>query len=84
MRSLLICLLLLCSILIGGCAPSVINRENFEKIQVGMSRAEVEAILGPPTQDYQGVLTWKASETKLINVVLDDRKLVSEKDMEGL
>jgi hypothetical protein len=31
--------------------PSRITRENFHRIRVGMSRAEVEAILGPP-EDY--------------------------------
>jgi hypothetical protein len=32
--------------------PSRITRENFERIKEGMSRAEVEAILGPPG-DYR-------------------------------
>jgi hypothetical protein len=32
--------------------PSRITRENSDRIQVGMSRAEVEAILGPPG-DYR-------------------------------
>jgi hypothetical protein len=30
---------------------SAINRENFEKVQVGMTLAEVEAILGGPERD---------------------------------
>jgi hypothetical protein len=32
--------------------PDRITRENFDRIKVGMSRAEVEAILGPPG-DYR-------------------------------
>ncbi len=84
MRWLLLCLLLLCPPGLCGCTPSPVTRENFDRIEVGMTQPEVEAILGPSTQDYQGVLTWKASETRLINVVLDDRKLVAEKGMEGL
>jgi hypothetical protein len=32
--------------------PSQVTRENYDRIRVGMSRAEVEAILGPPG-DYR-------------------------------
>ena len=41
--------LLLCSTLLLGCA-SKITQENFEKIQSGMTQAEVTAILGEPTE----------------------------------
>ncbi len=69
--------------LLMGCSDSV-TLANFERIQPGMTTAEVEAILGPPTQSYQGILTWSSGGKRIITVILDDRKLVAEKDMEGL
>lgn len=60
--------LLLCSTLLPGCA-SKITQENFEKIQSGMTQAEVTAILGDPTESSSIGLgpiggttsTWKAN-----------------------
>lgn len=70
---------------INGCAKSPVTRENFARIETGMSKSQVEALFGFPGQSYQqGIVTWKASETQLITVVFDDRGLVSEKYMEGL
>ena len=67
-----------------GCSTKV-TLDNFNKIQPGMSRAEVEAILGPPDQKYQDtIFTWKNGETRTITIVIDDRGLVERKDMEGL
>lgn len=66
-----------------GCS-SPVTKENFHKITPGMPLADVEAILGPPHQNYQGVLTWKSGESRFINVVLDDRERVAEAYMEGL
>ena len=37
--------------------PDRITRENYERIRVGMSSAEVEAILGGPPGDYRTVRT---------------------------
>jgi hypothetical protein len=31
-----------------------VTRENFDRIEIGMTRAEVEAILGPPTDFFTG------------------------------
>ncbi len=42
-------MMLVCSILLLGCA-SKITQENFEKVQSGMTQAEVKAILGDPTE----------------------------------
>ncbi len=33
-----------------GCAGSKITKENFDKIKLGMTQEEVQAILGPPTE----------------------------------
>jgi ATP-dependent DNA ligase len=40
---------LLASALLAGCG-SKITQENFDKIQTGMSREDVKAILGEPTE----------------------------------
>jgi hypothetical protein len=40
---------LLASALLAGCG-SKITQENFDKIQTGMSREDVKAILGDPTE----------------------------------
>lgn len=42
--------------------PERISQENFDRIRVGMSRAEVEAILGGPPGDYRTVRTvWNSA-----------------------
>ncbi len=72
-------------LLVSGCAPSTVTRENFDRIEPGMTRAEVEKILGPPHTSYQGILSWKTDhEQKIITVVLDNRGQVSEKNADGL
>ena len=42
-------LVLLVSVLPAGCGSKV-TQENFDKIQTGMSREDVKAILGEPTE----------------------------------
>jgi outer membrane protein assembly factor BamE (lipoprotein component of BamABCDE complex) len=47
------CLTLLVGLVIAGlagCAGSKINQDNFDQIKLGMSQAEVQRILGPPTE----------------------------------
>src|SRR5271154_6476165 len=44
--------------------PDRITRENFDRIRTGMTRAEVEAFLGPPgfhaTAEVRPILNWAA------------------------
>jgi hypothetical protein len=47
--------------------PERITRENFNCVQTGMSRADVEAILGPPG-DYRTMLTEEPLEETLRSV----------------
>jgi hypothetical protein len=42
--------LLVFSIALTACESSRINQENFDKVKTGMTQAEVQAILGPPTE----------------------------------
>jgi outer membrane protein assembly factor BamE (lipoprotein component of BamABCDE complex) len=35
---------------LAGCGVDRITKDNFDKIKVGMTEAEVQAILGPPTE----------------------------------
>ena len=49
----LFCLVLLTALLGAGlteCAPSKVNKDNFDKIRLGMTQEEVQGLLGPPTE----------------------------------
>lgn len=37
-------------VVLAGCARSKITQENFDKIKLGMTQAEVQQLLGPPTE----------------------------------
>lgn len=76
-------LVVVLAVVLSGCSDSV-TRENFDRVEIGMTVPEVEAILGPAHQSYQGILTWSSGGKRIITIVLDDRKLVAEKDVEGL
>jgi SmpA / OmlA family len=73
-RILVIVLMLLITVSLVGC--SKINRDNYEKIQVGMTYDEVEAILGTPDEAHDAIGTrscvWgKAPETISIKFIAD-------------
>lgn len=75
---------LLAAILVG-CGPSPVTRDNFNRIQRGMTRSDVEKILGPAHQSYESLLTWKTDhERKSITVTLDDQGRVAEMTFDGL
>lgn len=68
----------------AGCADPI-TRENFNKIQTGMTVQEVEAILGGRhPSSYETIKTWRGSNTRTITVEIDDRGLVANKTFEGL
>ena len=49
----ILCLLILAGLLgagLTGCAPSKVNKDNFDKIRLGMTQEEVQHLLGPPTE----------------------------------
>ena len=49
----LFCLVLLAALLgagLTGCAASKVNKDNFDKIRIGMTQEEVQGLLGPPTE----------------------------------
>ncbi len=49
----LLCLLLLAALLGAGltaCTPSKVTKDNFEKVKLGMTQAEVQDLLGPPSE----------------------------------
>ena len=71
--------------LLAGCADNV-TKDNYNRIERGMTRAQVEVILGPAHQVYQGgILSWSGGhEQRVITVILDDRGLVSEINQTGL
>ncbi len=47
-------LAVLLSGLLGGCARKRVTRENYDRIETGMTREQVEEILGPPTDTDVG------------------------------
>ena len=52
-RLRLFCLVLLAALLgagLTGCAASKVNKDNFDKIRLGMTQEEVQGLLGPPTE----------------------------------
>jgi hypothetical protein len=42
------------SLSLAGCADQVVTKENYDKIKIGMTQKEVEAILGPPNAKIRG------------------------------
>ena len=56
-----------------SCIGSPISQENFEKIQTGMSLAQVQAILGPPTESSSvdvAVFSGTVSKWKAVDVTI--------------
>ncbi len=72
--------------LMAGCGADKINKANFDKIQTGMTEAEVQAILGPPTEStgvditvFSGTTSiWKRGDTE-IAVQFVNGKVVAKK-----
>src|SRR5262245_11273254 len=63
---------------LAGCS-SKITRDNFDKIKTGMSRSDVEAILGSPTKTRGDEKTNSAiwqDDDNMITVVYQDGKVV--------
>jgi len=67
--------------------PSRINIDNCIRFQEGMSRAEVETILGPPSKDWSqfrkrpfgpSIFEWIGDDAKII-IYFDNSGLVSQK-----
>jgi outer membrane protein assembly factor BamE (lipoprotein component of BamABCDE complex) len=73
-----------------SCIGSPISQENFEKIQTGMSLAQVQAILGPPTESssvdvavFSGTVSkWKAGDVT-ITIQFVNGKVVAKQLSKG-
>jgi outer membrane protein assembly factor BamE (lipoprotein component of BamABCDE complex) len=65
--------LVLVAVCLAACSGSRINQENFEKIQTGMTLAQVTAILGEPTESssvdvavFSGTVSkWRAGDVTI-------------------
>jgi hypothetical protein len=65
--------LALLALLVAACSGSKVNQDNFNKIQVGMSQAQVKAILGEATESssldiagFSGTTsTWRKGEAAI-------------------
>lgn len=81
-RALLVGLLI---VGLAGCAGSKITKENFDKIKLGMTQKEVEAILGPPTEAsglevlmFSGTMSKWAKGDTVITVQFVNGKVVAK------
>ena len=84
-----ILVMVICMSLVS-CIGSPISQENFEKIQTGMSLAQVQAILGPPTESssvdvavFSGTVSkWKAADVT-ITIQFVNGKVVAKQLSKG-
>ena len=84
-----ILVMVICMSLVS-CIGSPISQENFEKIQTGMSLAQVQAILGPPTESssvdvavFSGTVSkWKALDVT-ITIQFVNGKVVAKQLSKG-
>ena len=73
-----------------SCSGSKISQENFEKIQTGMALAQVQAILGEPTESssvdvavFSGTVSkWQAGEV-IITIQFLNGKVVAKQFSKG-
>ena len=73
-----------------SCIGSQISQENFEKIQTGMALAQVQAILGAPTESssvdvavFSGTVSkWKAADVT-ITIQFVNGKVVAKQFSKG-
>jgi outer membrane protein assembly factor BamE (lipoprotein component of BamABCDE complex) len=81
--------LLVCTLCLAGCG-SRINQDNFEKIQTGMTLAQVKVILGNPTESssvdvavFSGTVSkWKAGDVT-ITIQFVNGKVVAKQLSKG-
>lgn len=79
------CVLLAFALTMAGCGVDKINKTNFDKIKTGMTEAEVQAILGPPTESsgvdvavFAGTTSvWKQGDT-VISVQFVNGKVIAK------
>lgn len=76
-----ICAWLLATVLflaLAGCADRV-TLDHYQKIEPGMTRAQVVAILGEPSSSYQGVANWNSSDpARSITVTFAEGKVLDK------
>ena len=88
-------LLILVGLLIAGlagCAGSKINKNNFDKIKVGMTQEEVQAILGPPTESsgleipiFSGTMSkWVQGDTAITIHFINGKVVAKEFSKPGI
>ncbi|MFZ5448575.1 MAG: outer membrane protein assembly factor BamE domain-containing protein [Thermodesulfobacteriota bacterium] len=77
--------LMVCALCLWGCG-SRINQANFEKVQTGMTVAQVTAILGEPTESssvdvavFSGtVAKWKAGDVTITVQFVNDKVVAKQ------
>lgn len=89
-KLMMLFLVMTVAFLVFGCSPDKISKENFDRIQTGMTEDEVQAILGPPTESagvdvtvFSGTTSiWKKGDT-VISIQFVNRKVLAKKFSKG-
>jgi hypothetical protein len=86
-RRVFACLLLvgMAATMLAGCGGSKVSKSNFDKVQIGMTQAEVEKILGKGTEEAGAggavggiaasgkILSWTDGEKKITITFVNDK-----------
>lgn len=78
---LLTCVVLVAFMAVVTTGCSKVTKANYDKVETGMSKAEVEKILGKGTEDKSGgigdltgtVVTWKKGDTTITVTFANDK-----------
>lgn len=73
-------------LVLSGCTESKINKDNFDKIKLGMSQEEVQRLLGPPTEAtgleipvFSGTTAkWVRGDTTITIQFINDKVVAKE------
>jgi hypothetical protein len=90
LRAVILVMVICMSMSLVSCGSLKISQENFEKIQTGMSMAQVTAILGAPTESssvdvavFSGTVSkWKAGDVT-ITIQFVNGKVVAKQLSKG-
>ena len=90
LRAVIVVMVICMSMSLVSCGSLKISQENFEKIQTGMSMAQVTNILGPPTESssvdvavFSGTVSkWKAGDVT-ITIQFVNGKVVAKQLSKG-
>jgi len=86
----LVGLLAMTTVVTAGCGDDVVTMENFDRIEIGMTLAEVESIFGQPGVDKTvrdersnapdgTAMEWKAGKKSIVVVLFNDEVIQKQR-----